>query len=103
MFRRLAELILILKWPIFLGLLLVTLITGVAIFHLQIDPSMETLFVKNSFEYRYYRQYSEKYGSDQMIAVAMATPDLFRLKTLLRLKQITTRVAEFDQVERVVS
>lgn len=103
MYRRLADFIFVFKWPIFQGLLLLTLVMGFSIFRLEIDPSMETLFVKDSEEYRYYREYSEKYGSDQMIAVAMATPDLFKTPTLKKLEEITETLAQFENVERVLS
>jgi uncharacterized protein len=103
MFRRFAEAVFSLRWPILLGLLMITGITGAAVFRLDIDPSMETLFVKNSREYNYYRQYSDRYGSDQMIAVAMSTPDLFKQTHLRTLKDITEKVAQYPQVERVLS
>lgn len=103
MFKRTASFIYTFKWPISFALILITAITGMAITRLQIDPSMETLFIKSSPEYLYYRQYSEKYGSDQMIAVAMATQDLFTLENLNHLHKITGDVAKMEQVERVLS
>ncbi len=103
MFRRLAEAVMVFKWPTLLGLALITLMTGWAALRLRIDPSMETLFIKKSPEYQYYREYREKYGSDQMVAVAMATVDLFTVPNLRRLKKLTDDIAEFPEVERVLS
>ena len=103
MFRRFAILVYNLKWPILLGLILITLIMGAGILRLEIDPSMETLFVKNSAEYKYYRDYSERYGSDQMIAVAMSTTDLFTIPNLKKLRELTQRIGAFQHVERVLS
>ena len=103
MYRRLADFIFVFKWLIFQALLLITIVLGFSIFRLEIDPSMETLFIKNSEEYRYYREYSEKYGSDQMIAVAMATPGLFKTPVLRKLDEITGTIAQFESVERVLS
>ncbi len=103
MFRRFAEFVLLLKWPLLLGILLITLINGNALFRLQIDPSTDTLFAKNSAEFKYYREYNEQYGSDQMIAIAMATGDLFTLPMLRRLDVLTKKIAAFPQVERVLS
>lgn len=103
MFRRIAETVLVLKWPLLLGVILMTLITGSAIFRLQIDPSTEPLFVKNSPEYLYYREYSRQYGSDQMIAVAMQTPDLFKMNALRKLHTLTEQISTYPQVERVLS
>ena len=103
MFRRIAEFVYIFKWPISLAMILVTLVMARALTRLEIDPSMEPLFVKNSSEYEYYRQYSEKYGSDQMVAVAMSTPDLFTLNMLTRLDGISRQISQFDHTERVLS
>ncbi len=103
MFRRFALFIFHSRWPVFLGLLLVTVITGQAVFRLQIDPSMETLFNKKSPEYLYYRQASDRYGSDQMVAVAMSTPNLFTEPNLKELDFLTRKIAEIKNVERALS
>lgn len=103
MFRKFAAFIFRFKWPITFGLLLFTGFMVAAIPKLQIDPSMEPLFVKSSPEYLYYKQYSEKYGSDQMIALAMSTSDLFTLPNLKLLQKVTFDLEKFEQVEKVVS
>ncbi len=103
MFRRFATLIFNWKWPIMLGLLLITFITGQAVFKLEIDPSMETLFNKKSPEYLYYREASERYGSDQMVAIAMATTGLFTEANIKKLNSLTDRIADIPHVERVLS
>lgn len=103
LFRKIAELILLLKWPILLVFSLITLLMMGASLKLQIDPSMEPLFIKNSEEYRYYQEYSRRYGSDEMIAVAMATPDLFTVRHLAKLEELTSQIQKFPQVEKVMS
>lgn len=103
MFRKFAEITYLFKWPIAFTLILITIIMGSAIFKLEIDPSMETLFIKSAPEYKYYRAYSEKYGSDQMIAVAMSTTDLFTMANLTQLNRMTEAIAKFDNAERVLS
>jgi hypothetical protein len=103
MFRHFAEFVHHFRWPILLAVLLSVFIFGTAVTHLSVDPSMETLFIKKSPEYQYYQQYRVKYGSDQMIAVAMSTEDLFTPKNLKILKKITDGIAGYDQVERVIS
>lgn len=103
MFRKIAALIYTFKWPVAFALILITMVLAIAMGGLSIDPSMETLFIKDSPEYLYYREYSQKYGSDQMIALAMSTPDLFSLPNLQMLKTITDDISKFSGVERVVS
>ena len=103
MFRQFAEFIHHFRWPVLLAMLLSVFFFGVAVSKLSVDPSMETLFIKKSPEYQYYQQYRVKYGSDQMIAVAMSTENLFTLANLRTLKSITAGIASYAQVERVIS
>ena len=91
MFRQFAGFINHFRWPVLLAMLISVFFFGIAVSKLSIDPSMETLFIKKSPEYQYYQKYRVKYGSDQMIAVAMSTEDLFtsaNLKTLRMLRRI---------------
>lgn len=103
MFRRMALGVMHFRWPMTLLLVLITLILGGSIFGLQIDPTAEALFNKNTKAYRQYREFSEKFGSDQMVALAMETPDLFTLPQLLFLKELTAKLESMPQVERVLS
>lgn len=103
MFRRITHLILTLQWPVLILLAVMTAGSGAAIFHLRIDPSMESLFNKTSKEYALYREYSEKYGSDQLVAVAMDTEDVFKLRNLVLLKTLTEEIERLPGVERVLS
>jgi len=103
MHKKFTENILTFRWPLALGLILITLWLGDAIFRLQIDPSTESLFNKSSPEYKEYKEFSEQFGSDYMIAVAMATPDLFTQESLDLLRRITDVFQKFPQVERVLS
>lgn len=103
MFRKLAELTLIFRWPFSFILILITIATASTIADLRIDPSMETLFMTNTPDYKLYDEYRSKYGNDQMIAVAMAVEDVFTLKNLLLVKTLTEEIAKIPAVERVVS
>lgn len=91
------------RWPVLLVMLLSVFLAGIATFRLKVDPSMETLFIKKSPEYLYYQDYKEKYGSDQMIALAMATDDLFTDSNLKTLQAVTDGISSYQQVERVIS
>ncbi len=80
-----------------------TMMMGESMLRLQIDPSTEPLFVKKSEEYKTYQEFSEKFGSDYVIAVAMQTEDLFLEKSLDVLKELTEKIQIYPQVERVLS
>jgi len=103
MSRNFIKVILVLRWPLLLGLTLLTLILGLLATRVQIDPTTESLFQKTSEDYQFYRQFSEKFGSDHMIAIAMETPDLFTDENLNVLKEMTDELAIYDPVERVMS
>ncbi len=103
LFRKIANGVLRFRWPMALALMLLTLIFCSFILNLQIDPTTDTLFNKDSKAYKEYREFSAKFGSDQMIAVAMQAPDLFSMSQLLFLKELTSRLAQMPQVERVLS
>lgn len=91
------------RWPMALLLALVTLILGGFALNLQIDPTAETLLNKDTRAYRQYHEFNQKFGSDQMVAVAMESPDLFSLQQLLFLRELTARLEQMPQVERVLS
>lgn len=103
MFRKIAEFINHFRWPILLALVVSLFGMGQAVLRLQVDPSIEPLFIKSSPEYKYYQEYREKYGSDHMIAVAMATDDLFQEENFKILQKVTAGIESYDQVERVIS
>ncbi len=103
MYRHLALSTLNLRWPLLLGLALITFWMGDALLRLRIDPSTDSLFVKTSREYQRYREFNERFGSDYMIALAMETPDLFEPDKLAILQELTDKIAAYPQVERVAS
>ncbi|MDP3919671.1 MAG: MMPL family transporter [Candidatus Omnitrophota bacterium] len=103
MFRLIAKFVLLARWPLILALFLATGIAGWSVLALQIDPTIETLFVKNSAEYEFYREYRERYGSDHLIAIAVETEDMFSLRNLRRLRRLTETLESFEEVERVLS
>jgi hydrophobe/amphiphile efflux-3 (HAE3) family protein len=103
MLKRYAELIILIKWPLFLSLLILTLFFAFKVTSLQIDPTVESLFSKNSDDYQYYIKYKQRYGSDHVVAVAMSTPELFTHPHLKMLVQLTHAISAFPEVERILS
>lgn len=103
LFRRLAEVILFLKWPLFLVFTLVTLLFGFAVPQLKIDPSTEALFAKNTPEYQFYQDFRKHFGSDHLIAVAIETSDYLTLTNLRWTQALTTILSSDARVDRVTS
>lgn len=103
MLRKFAELILAFRWPLSLAALLFTFISGIIATRLRIDPTVETLFIKDSPEYQYYREHRERYGSDHLVVSAMSTLGLFTPENLKKLNILTEVLESFPQVERVMS
>src|SRR5689334_1774251 len=103
MFERISKLTVYYRWPLFLIFLAVTAFFLRQMPNLSIDPTMDSLFVKKSPEFKYYAKYRERYGSDQMMVIAMATPDLFTQERLAKLENLSKAISEFTEVEKVVS
>jgi len=103
MLRRFAVFILAVRWPLFLAILLFTFISALIALRLDIDPTIETLFVKDSAEYKYYREYRDRYGSDHLVVSAMSTTGLFTNDNIRNLGILTEAIGDFAQVESVVS
>lgn len=103
MFERLSRLIVYLRWPLFVLFMGATVFFIRQVPHLAIDPTMDSLFVTRSPDFQYYAKYREKFGNDQMVVVAMATPDLFTRERLIKLEDFSKAVSEFHEVESVYS
>ncbi len=103
MFERFSRLTVYLRWPLFILFMGGTVFFARQMPHLVIDPTMDSLFVKKSSEFEYYAEYRERYGSDQMVVVAMATPDLFTKERLIKLEDFSKSISEFPEVESVYS
>ena len=104
-FRKFGEGILFLRWPILLLFVASTLLFGYAIRFLKIDPSTETLFAKNTSEYRFYQDFRKHFGSDSLIAIAIETPprDYLNFANLQWTWTLTRVLASDRRVDRVVS
>lgn len=103
LFRKLANTILFLRWPIFLLFALGTLLFSFAIPQLKIDPSTETLLAKNTPEYRFYQDFRNHFGSDHLIAIAIETSDYLTLSNLQWTKALTNILSSDNRVDRVMS
>ncbi len=102
-YRKITRVVMHNRWALGLGLALMTIIFGGRMVTLGIDPSMDSLFNRNSPEYQKYKTFSETFGSDQMLALAIESEDLFSRSELLFLRELTQMIESNSQVERVLS
>jgi len=104
-FRKFGELILFFRWPILLLFAVSTLLFAQAIRLLKIDPSTETLFAKNTEQYRFYQEFRKHFGSDSLVAIAIETPpvDYLTLENLKWTWSLTRVLSSDRRVDRVVS
>ncbi len=103
-FRRFADIILALRWPICLLFLLSTIFLVMALPALKIDPSIESLFEKKSDDYKFYQEFRKNFGSDSLVAIAIDSPTGYLTYENLRWTRALTTVLSSDaRVDRVVS
>lgn len=103
-FRRFADIILNLRWPIILLFTLSTIFLVMALPALKIDPSTETLFDKKSEDYKFYQEFRNNFGSDSLVAIAIEIPTGYlSYENLKWTKALTTVLSSDARVDRVVS
>jgi hypothetical protein len=102
-FGKVGELIHLFRWPLLIVLVLGTVFLAASVPTLKIDPSTETLLAKNTPEYRFYRDFRNHFGSDNLIAIAIETPDYWTLRNLRRTQALTELLSRDGRVDRVVS
>lgn len=76
---------------------------GRAFLSLGVDPSNQSMFVKEDPDYVFYRAFNERYGSDELIVLALQTKDFFAVPHLRVLKEMTDRLRGLRHVEKVLS
>lgn len=103
LFRNLAHGIILLRWGVLLAFILVTIFLAQAAKTLQIDPSTDTLFAKNTPEFKFYQEFRKEFGSDHLIAIAVKTRDFLTLSNLRWAYALTTILSSDSRVDRVIS
>lgn len=102
-FRKLADAIQDLRWPILLLFILSTVCLSYSFRALKVDPSTETLFAKNTPAFRFYQQFKTHFGSDQLIVVAIETSNYLTPTNLHLTDVLTQKLAADPRMDRVTS
>ena len=84
---------------------LISVVFGVFIFQLKIDPSLEAMSVENSPAKISYKKFIDTYGTDEFLVVAakVHTGDLFTTERLAKIKALSDDLASLADIREVVS
>ena len=92
----LADFILRRPRSIIISLVLVTLVLGFFAARVQIDDSVETMLLYEDPERVYYRHFLERFGSDELVVIALKGPRVFDAPSLERIKRISNALARLS-------
>ncbi len=86
---------------VLLGLSLVTLFLGWNAREVRFDNSIETYFMEEDLQT--YNRFLEVFGTDEIIAIAYQSDDIFSESELRLIDTLTSKIADMSHVRRVIS
>lgn len=103
MLEKIFEKIIGLRVPILILVGSITIYLGYYASKLTVDPSLESWIVQDDPALLYYREFKKVFGSDEIMVIAYSVEDLFTVKELGFLKELTDRIERIKDVEEVIS
>ena len=76
---------------------------GVFAYRVEIDPSVESMILKNDPARLEMDKFKDQFGNDELIIIAFNTKDVFRKKVLLFIKDLTEELESVSYVKEVTS
>ena len=70
---------------------------------LEIDPSANRLLPEHNPAKQFYDRARRTFGSDEILVIALTSPDVFTRDTLARIDRMTRRISNVEAVDHVVS
>jgi hypothetical protein len=95
----------LLKHP-WVTLVVITFPTLVFVFYtwqVTVDPSNESLLPQNDATVQYLKEFNRIFGSDEVIVVALHSPQLFTEENFALLSALTDRISQIPYVTQVIS
>jgi predicted RND superfamily exporter protein len=101
--RRLAEFVLRRRWPVLVGLALVTALFAFQIPRIALRISPEGMVVLGHPDTLYYAHYVEEFGTDEIVLIELFAQDVFSSKVLATVFRLTEQIQGYESVKRVLS
>ena len=101
--RRLAEFVVRFDVLLLGATLVITAFFFVQLGRLQIDDTVEAMFLENDPDLRTYREFLKYFATDEFFIVAVKVDDALDEKTLQLVTRLTERIEKLDNIRRVVS
>ena len=91
--------------PLLIGALLIagTVLFGLQVRHVEIDPSPDGLMVEHDPARDFYEQVKRRFGSDTLTVVLVKADDIYTSAVLAAIKRLTDGLERLDGVSRVES
>jgi len=101
--KRLAEMIVKLKWPIILAVLALTVFFGLQLKNLSINSDVISSLPDDDPVAKLYKDIGEKYEGNAMGMIVLETDDVFKPEVLEHVKQITDTLKTMEGISTVTS
>jgi len=101
--KTLADKIIQFRWPIILGFVAVTIILGLQLRFVEIDPDMKSQLPEDIVSRINTEKIDELFGGTDMLMVLVKTDDVLKAETLKRVKKISKEMNRIKGVDKVLS
>ncbi|HWP49259.1 MAG TPA: MMPL family transporter [Candidatus Limnocylindrales bacterium] len=95
----------LLKYPrlALIVLMIPTLVFAFYAWHVTVDPSNESLLPQGDITVEYLKEFNRIFGSDEVIVIALHSPQLFTEENFASLSALTDKISQIPYVTQVVS
>ncbi len=100
---RITDLIFRYRYPILAALVLVTLFFAFQLRNIRYEISPEGMRISDDPDTIYYGHHLERFGSDEIIVVAIEAEDVFRREVLEKIEALSREIEAYPKVLKVLS
>jgi len=100
---RISALIFRYRYPILAALVLITLFFALQLRNIRYEISPEGMRIGNDPDTIYYGYHLERFGSDEIIVIAVEAEDIFRREILDKIEDLSREIASYPKVKKVLS
>jgi hypothetical protein len=99
----LAALVLRARWPILAAVVVLTVLAVAAYSRLGVENNIDAWFSASDPEYRRYREFRERFETEETVFIVVHAPDVFARPVLERIDRITRALVARPEITRVTS